>query len=107
MPIKNAVIAANRFGLGARPGDLARIADDPHAWLLDQLQGPSRPQTEFASLPPSDEVLVEVQALRRSQRQARRDDDDDNDVKQYGRAVRRHYVNQVAARYSAATRSEQ
>ncbi|MBT8088389.1 MAG: DUF1800 domain-containing protein, partial [Gammaproteobacteria bacterium] len=41
------------------------------------------------------------------QRQARRDDDDDNDVKQYGRAVRRHYVNQVAARYSAATRSEQ
>ena len=31
------VIAANRFGLGARPGDVARISGDPKAWLLAQL----------------------------------------------------------------------
>ncbi len=31
------VIAANRFGLGARPGDIARISGDPKAWLLAQL----------------------------------------------------------------------
>lgn len=36
-----AAIAANRFGLGARPGDLPAIAPDPQGWLLDQLQGPS------------------------------------------------------------------
>src|ERR1700709_1069184 len=31
------VIAANRFGLGAKPGDVARISGDPKAWLLAQL----------------------------------------------------------------------
>jgi uncharacterized protein (DUF1800 family) len=35
----NAVIAASRFGLGAQPGDLARIKGDPHGWLLAQLDG--------------------------------------------------------------------
>ena len=28
------VIAANRFGLGARPGDLDKIGDSPREWLL-------------------------------------------------------------------------
>jgi uncharacterized protein (DUF1800 family) len=32
-----AVIAANRFGLGARPGDLAAIGADPRGWLTAQL----------------------------------------------------------------------
>ena len=36
------VIATNRFGLGARPGDFDSVDRDPQAWLLDQLQGPSR-----------------------------------------------------------------
>jgi uncharacterized protein (DUF1800 family) len=34
----DAVIALNRFGLGARPGDLARIAADPRAALKAELQ---------------------------------------------------------------------
>ena len=33
----NAVIAANRFGLGARPGELSQIARDPKAWLMGQI----------------------------------------------------------------------
>ena len=32
-----AVIAAQRFGLGARPGDLALIGSDPRGWLQAQL----------------------------------------------------------------------
>ncbi|MES1153034.1 MAG: DUF1800 domain-containing protein [Dongia sp.] len=32
-----AVIAANRFGLGARPGELAAIGGDPKGWLKAQL----------------------------------------------------------------------
>ncbi len=35
----DAVIAANRFGFGARPGDLAAIAGDPRGWLTGQLDG--------------------------------------------------------------------
>lgn len=38
-----AVIAANRFGLGAGPGDVAKISSDPKGWLLAQLT----PETEL------------------------------------------------------------
>ena len=34
------VIATNRFGLGARPGDLAKVDSNPQEWLMGQLQGP-------------------------------------------------------------------
>jgi uncharacterized protein (DUF1800 family) len=34
-------IAANRFGLGARPGEIARAGGNPKAWLMDQLNGPA------------------------------------------------------------------
>lgn len=33
-----AVIAANRFGLGARPGELARIGSDGQGWVLEQIK---------------------------------------------------------------------
>ncbi|MBL4666559.1 MAG: DUF1800 family protein, partial [Sneathiella sp.] len=33
----NAFIALNRFGLGARPGDLEKITSDPDAWLCSQV----------------------------------------------------------------------
>jgi uncharacterized protein (DUF1800 family) len=32
-------IAAHRFGLGARPGEIARASANPKAWLVDQLNG--------------------------------------------------------------------
>lgn len=38
---RDAVLAANRFGLGPRPGDLAEIARDPRGWVLAQLTMPS------------------------------------------------------------------
>ncbi len=38
-PAPNAAIAANRFGLGARPGELARIGADARGWLGEQLAG--------------------------------------------------------------------
>jgi len=34
---KTAEIAANRFGLGARPGELAVIRQSPEEWLIKQL----------------------------------------------------------------------
>jgi uncharacterized protein (DUF1800 family) len=36
------VLAANRFGLGARPGELAAIGADPRRWLVAQLEGVQR-----------------------------------------------------------------
>ncbi len=36
--------ASVRFGLGARPGELATIGSDPRGWLLSQLRNPTIPQ---------------------------------------------------------------
>ncbi|HEU4623357.1 MAG TPA: DUF1800 domain-containing protein [Steroidobacteraceae bacterium] len=64
-------IAANRFGLGARPGELASIGDDPRGWLTAQLKG-GAPAFEAAGLRSSWDVLAETIELRRDQRQMRR-----------------------------------
>lgn len=103
------VIAANRFGLGARPGDLARIDHDPRHWLRQQLNGPPRPPTALAALPSTASVLDQVQALRRSQRRqpaAAADVPAPDIVERYSRVVREHYIAQVAARYRAAAASD-
>ncbi|MCP5432640.1 MAG: DUF1800 domain-containing protein [Alphaproteobacteria bacterium] len=46
-----AAIAANRFGLGSRPGDLAEIAGDPRGWLKAQLAPETSLPAPLKSLP--------------------------------------------------------
>ncbi len=101
-----AAIAANRFGLGARPGDLTGIARQPEAWLIDQLKGPDRPPSEIRQLPSSADVLVDIQQVRRDQRQMKRDGKAGDIVEKYGRIVRRHYVEQTSARYVSAAKCD-
>ncbi len=86
-------IAANRFGLGARPGDLEKIEPRPQGWLLDQIQGPSRTPGDIADLPTSASALREVNALRRE------------NGSEYGKVVREMYIEQALARYRAAATS--
>lgn len=102
IPMK-AAIASNRFGLGARPGELERL-DGHIAWLLDQLEGPSRTPRELADLPDSASLLVEVQNLRRERRAARKADEDFANA--YGRFVRDAYAEQAAARYRHAASTD-
>ena len=102
--MSKAVIAATRFGLGARPGELELVGRNPATWLLDQLSGPTRTPSEIRDLPSSAKVLVEVQDVRREQREARNADEDI--VQTYGRLVRRHYIDQTSARYRVAAASE-
>lgn len=99
------VIAVNRFGLGARPGDLETVDRGPRRWLLDQLQGPSAEPAELRGLPDSAAVLVAVQDLRRIQRMQRQGQGDEakpGGVREYGRTVRGHYMQQAEARYRLA-----
>ena len=98
------VIAANRFGLGARPGELVRIGNRPRTWLLDQLDGPSQLPPMLRHLPDSPSLFVELQQIRRDQRDARRNDEDI--VQKYGRFVREHYVSQASARYRHAAKTD-
>lgn len=51
-------IATNRFGLGARPGEIDAAARDPRGWLLAQVRAPYVPPPALSGLSPSHEVLA-------------------------------------------------
>ena len=63
----SAAIALTRFGLGARPGELARVAVDPRGWLLGQIRpgGADQPQSD------SESSAVRIQAFRAYQTERR------------------------------------
>ncbi len=64
-------IAANRFGLGARPGELAAIGADARGWLHAQLAGEA-PLLADGALRSSADVLTEALALRHEIQGARK-----------------------------------
>jgi uncharacterized protein (DUF1800 family) len=51
MNLQDAAIATNRFGLGARPGEMRAIAADPRGWLKAQLKPENAPPAAIAALP--------------------------------------------------------
>lgn len=117
----DAAIAANRFGLGARPGELQTIQDDPRGWLKHQAQGVRKPPAAIKALPASDQIFQQqVQALleRRAAAQAAAQANSGDTTPANppanppagapGRGViLDHYLAQVAARYEVATHSEE
>lgn len=50
LDLRGAAIAAGRFGMGARPGDLDAIAADPRGWLKGQLMGPVSLPRDLAAI---------------------------------------------------------
>jgi uncharacterized protein (DUF1800 family) len=65
-------IAVLRFGLGARPGELAVAAGDPRAWLMAQIRG----AVELAGNTPlarSDQIFAEVQSAREYAQETKRE----------------------------------
>ena len=54
---REAVIAVNRFGLGAQPGELAAAARDLRGWLAAQIARPAPDYAQLRGLPPSSEGL--------------------------------------------------
>ena len=71
---QRAGIALARFGLGAAPGDLARIASDPRGWLHQQV----RPGVAQHALLARERTTEEGVALNLSVRQAKMDRDERN-----------------------------
>jgi len=63
-------IAANRFGLGARPGELAASRGAGPDWLRSQLEGPA-PSIAGQGLQSSASILAQIYDLRRSIRAER------------------------------------
>jgi uncharacterized protein (DUF1800 family) len=102
-----AAIAANRFGLGSRPGDLEVVAGDPAAWLKGQLKG-SAPVLAGAGLKPASETLARVLELRQEVMKERREQkkERDEDGAQGAAALklpaiyRPVYVDEAVARFT-------
>jgi uncharacterized protein (DUF1800 family) len=63
-------IAVLRFGLGARPGDLAAAAGDPRAWLTSQIHGAVQ-LAGNTPLAPSEQIFTELLAARMERREMR------------------------------------
>src|SRR5579862_3900171 len=64
---RHAFVAATRFGMGATPGELDRIGNDPRAWLVDQLRPQPIPAllAQMAGTSALYERFREVQAARK------------------------------------------
>jgi uncharacterized protein (DUF1800 family) len=105
-----AAIAANRFGLGARPGDLERMGD-PAAWLLGQLEGAPYSLND-PDLKPSADTLTRVIELRREVAKGRKARKENGDTGQLRAALklpavyRPIYIDEAYARFSHAVTTD-
>ncbi|MCP5432564.1 MAG: DUF1800 domain-containing protein [Alphaproteobacteria bacterium] len=93
----DAIVALNRFGMGARPGDLSEVARDPRKWLRAQIESRAALAPAMAALKSSDEIAHDIpeglsgQDLRRS-------------LILRGRAI---YQQEVALRYAVGIGADQ
>jgi len=101
-------IAVLRFGLGARPGDLAAAAGDPRAWLTSQIKGAVQ-LAGNTPLAPSEQIFTELLAAREARQDMRRETlpaTDKADATPVSNPVRDaylpHYRAQVLARAQSA-----
>jgi uncharacterized protein (DUF1800 family) len=67
----SAVIALNRFGLGARSGEAA--PDNPHRWLLDQLARFDPKPAALADLPATTRIIEDLAEGLMQRREARQE----------------------------------
>jgi uncharacterized protein (DUF1800 family) len=97
-----AVIATNRFGLGARPGELQTVASDPKAWLRSQVRGARPSPAVIAALPSTQAALQAFADAMRSRREIGQSGVT-TDPMTLVQEARTRYQQQVLARYHVAT----
>lgn len=100
LALTDATIAANRFGLGARPGELARVAAAPRDWLLAQLQAPAALPQALQGLPDSPAYASQFADWLVARRRARRagDGSADEAVASFRETFRDDLLAEIAAR---------
>src|SRR6202789_3950386 len=101
-----AEIAVLRFGLGAKPGDLAAASAEPRAWLLSQNKRPV-PLGVNSSLAPSDQIFAGLMKARDERQMMKQVSATESaDTKDAFNAIREayhpHYRAQVLARAQSA-----
>ncbi|HEY5808175.1 MAG TPA: DUF1800 domain-containing protein [Povalibacter sp.] len=114
----SAVIAANRFGLGARPGEIADIGSDARDWLQQQIVTHGSLPAAIKTLPGSATAIQSYEGAQQALREARKaareqaggsDNRNSDAAKKLIDSIRRQvapvYLDQVAARYQVAIAS--
>jgi len=103
MQQQSLTIAVNRFGLGARPGDLASIGGDGRDWLRAQLAA-AAPVLSDSGLQTSAGVLGQGFALQREIRAERRSGADvQQKLPQFLKPI---YASEATARFAQAVATE-
>ncbi len=101
---QDAVIAANRFGFGEPPDDMAALASDPRGWVTTQIGAEKQLPAPLAALPSTmDDQLAFFQWLRSYRQELKSADGKSGSVeKSYVKALYPRYQNAVNARFDAA-----
>lgn len=102
MTTTTATAAVNRFGLGAKPGELAQ-AREARDWLRAQLRTPHDP-APFAGLPDSREIIRRQNEYRLQRRRAKTDvaEGDGSEAMPSRQALRRDAMADIGLRYRLA-----
>jgi uncharacterized protein (DUF1800 family) len=92
-------IAVNRFGLGARPGEVERASEDPKAWLTAQI-GPARQPLQADGTPfkSGAQLVADLIQFRRERRDARQANDTEA-AKAFARQQRQVLLDEMGARF--------
>jgi uncharacterized protein (DUF1800 family) len=96
-----AILAANRFGLGARPGELAAIGSDPRGWLKAQLDPRNATPASIAALPGTEKRLATLPIVMGDPAEAQK-----KLAQAVLKAARDHVPQDSAARLQAAITSK-
>jgi len=94
MSTSEAFIAVNRFGLGARPGELDAAKGDPRGWVEQQLSASGSMPAQLAGFRPSREAIRDLLEFRRRFKE-------DKDVaaqKAFRKKLRESFVAEAGAR---------
>src|SRR5882762_1587665 len=96
LDLRAATIAANRFGFGAKPGELSAIAPDPRGWLTAQL----KPDPSAVAGTPSAKQLAALFQVRREHKA------EPDVVKAFEKILREDFRTAVVQRTLAAAANE-
>jgi uncharacterized protein (DUF1800 family) len=113
------VIAANRFGLGAKPGEVAAVSHDPRGWLLGQLTPETELPAPLGTLPSTvDDMSAFFKWLRTVADEAKANGMDPYNLKpgaatanmdagggKPGFSIEREYVKTFLPRYAVAVKA--
>lgn len=99
MSLRHAAIAANRLGLGARPGEIRDIAADPREWVRQQLTRSAPEPDRLDRMPSTQEAVLTMASMRGKKL-------DEGEKKTLRMEARDRFTDEMGARAEAAVVSD-